>query len=127
MEYWEIDIWKFNEFNFLNEEVEEFISKWSQNLVNVRSPSYLKQNIFEYCALDIDRLYIPFFIWTGDVLLVWVKYMYMVKYIHVCIMFLMHDKLTMHKKWNFLLKISSVNVTKSAGKCGFGHIYWRNP
>ena len=24
-------------------------------------------------------------------------------------------------------KISSVNVTKSAGNCGFGHIYWRNP
>ena len=21
----------------------------------------------------------------------------------------------------------SVNVTKSAGNCGFGHIYWRNP
>ena len=27
----------------------------------------------------------------GDVLLVWVKYM--VKYINICIMFLMHDKL----------------------------------
>ena len=25
------------------------------------------------------------------------------------------------------LRISSVNVTKSAGNCGFGHIYWRNP
>ena len=36
-EYWEKDIWKVNEFNFLNEEVEEFISSWSQNLVNVRS------------------------------------------------------------------------------------------
>ena len=29
------------------------------------------------------------------------------------------------KKWSFLLKISSVNVAKSA--YGFGHIYWRNP
>ena len=27
MEYWEMDIWKVNEFNFLNEEVEEFISR----------------------------------------------------------------------------------------------------
>ena len=43
MEYWEMDIWKVNEFNFLNEEVEEFTTRWSQNLVNVRSPSYLKQ------------------------------------------------------------------------------------
>ena len=33
---------------------------------------------------------------------------------------------TLHKKRSFLLRISLVNVTKSAGKCGFGHIYWRN-
>ena len=31
------------------------------------------------------------------------------------------------KKWNFPLRISSVNVTKSAGNSGFGHIYWINP
>ena len=30
------------------------------------------------------------------------------------------------KKWSFPLRISSVNVTKSAVSCGFGHIYWRN-
>ena len=30
------------------------------------------------------------------------------------------------KKCIFPLRISSVNVTKSAGKCGFSHIYWRN-
>ena len=41
---------------------------------------------------------------------------------------------TLHKKWSFLLRISSVNVTKSLGilvkllgNCGFGHIYWKNP
>ena len=44
-----IDFWKVNEFNFLKEEVEEITSWWSQNLVNVRSPSYLKQKSFEYC------------------------------------------------------------------------------
>ena len=27
------------------------------------------------------------------------------------------------KKWSFPLRISSENVTKSAGNCGFGHIY----
>ena len=32
-------------------------------------------------------------------------------------------ELLLHKKWSFLLKISSVNVTKPAGNCGFGHIY----
>ena len=30
------------------------------------------------------------------------------------------------QKWSFPLRISSVSVTKSAGNCGFGHIYWRN-
>ena len=32
MEYWEIDIWKINEFNFLNEEVEEFTVSKSKNM-----------------------------------------------------------------------------------------------
>ena len=31
------------------------------------------------------------------------------------------------QKLSFLLRISSVNVTKSVVSCGFGHIYWRNP
>ena len=31
------------------------------------------------------------------------------------------------KKWSFPLRISSANVTKSAGSCRFGQIYWRNP
>ena len=43
MEYREMDIWKVNEFKFLNEEVQEFTNRWSQNLVNASSPSYLKQ------------------------------------------------------------------------------------
>ena len=43
MEYWYMDIWKVIKFNFLNEEVEEFTSRLSQNLVNIRNPSYLKQ------------------------------------------------------------------------------------
>ena len=35
-----MDIWKVNEFSFLNEEVEEFTNRWSQNLVNIRTRSY---------------------------------------------------------------------------------------
>ena len=35
--------------------------------------------------------------------------------------------LAFHRKWIFPLRASSVNVTKSAENCGFGHIYWRNP
>ena len=44
-----MDIWKVNEFNFLNEEVQEFTSKWSQNLVDVKSPRKKKKKAFEYC------------------------------------------------------------------------------
>ena len=36
------------------------------------------------------------------------------------------NKQILNKKWNFPLRISSVNVTKSAVSCGFDHIYWRN-
>ena len=32
-----------------------------------------------------------------------------------------------HKKWSFPSRISSANVTKSAGNWGFGHTYWGNP
>ena len=64
MKYWEVDNEKVNEFNFLNKEVEEFMSRWTQSLVNVRSTSYLKQRSFEFCLWDINRLYIQFFIWT---------------------------------------------------------------
>ena len=35
--------------------------------------------------------------------------------------------LSLYIKWSFPLRISSVNGTKSAVSCGFGHIYWRNP
>ena len=35
--------------------------------------------------------------------------------------------MALHKKWSFLLRISSVNVTKSTVSFGFGHIYRRNP
>ena len=29
--------------------------------------------------------------------------------------------------WSFQFRISSVNVTKSAVSCSYGHIYWKNP
>ena len=46
--------WKINEFNFLNEKVEEFTSTWSQNLVNVRNPSNLKQYIYIFKKVTVD-------------------------------------------------------------------------
>ena len=35
------------------------------------------------------------------------------------------DQNSLRKKWCFPLRVSSVNVTKSAVSCGFGHIYWK--
>ena len=34
---------------------------------------------------------------------------------------------SLNRNWSFPLRISSVNMTKSAVNCGFGHVYWRNP
>ena len=60
MNYWEMGIWKANEFNFLNKNAEKFTSRQIQNMVSVRSPSDLKQKTFEYCLWGISRLYIQF-------------------------------------------------------------------
>ena len=35
--------------------------------------------------------------------------------------------LTLHKKWSFPLRVSSVNGTKLVISSEFGYIYWRNP
>ena len=42
------NIEKGNEFSFLNEKVEEFTSKWSQSLVNLKNSVYLKQKALKY-------------------------------------------------------------------------------
>ena len=39
----------------------------------------------------------------------------------------LHTSNPLHKKWSFLLKVSSVRVTKSTGNCGFSNFYWINP
>ena len=41
-----INIEKVSEFNLLKKLVKEFMSSWSQSLVNARGPNYLKQKIF---------------------------------------------------------------------------------
>ena len=58
MEYYEIDIWKANEFNFLNEEVEEFTS--SQNFLNL-IPGYFYYNynfFYSYQKKFFCKLYL---------------------------------------------------------------------
>ena len=46
---------------------------------------------------------------------------------HICVINYSLSRNNVHcTKWSFPLRISSVNVTKSTGNCGFGHIYRRN-
>ena len=53
---------KVNELEILNEKVYQLMGRYSQILVNVRNPSYLKPKTFEYCLLGVNRLYIQFFV-----------------------------------------------------------------
>ena len=46
---------------------------------------------------------------------------------HASMMVLFCKNIHCTKNKNFPLRNSSVNVTKSAGDFGFGHIYWKNP
>ena len=47
--------------------------------------------------------------------------------VYMTLLFLWSGVYPLPKQWSFSLQISSVNMTTSAGNCGFGHIYWRNP
>ena len=39
---------------------------------------------------------------------------------------LIFRKEALHKKWSFLIWVFWVDLRKSAGDCGFSHIYWKN-
>ena len=61
----DMDIWKVNKFNILNEEVEKISSRWSPYLVNARSPSYLKHKTFVYCLWCVDYIF-SFSFWHDE-------------------------------------------------------------
>ena len=46
---WNIEKWIMRKLMSLIFERKKFMSRWSQSLVNVRSPSYLKQKTFDDC------------------------------------------------------------------------------
>ena len=59
-----------------------------------------------------------FFTWRAFTLyrgITWKMYKDIRKWMNLC-----HSYITLHKKWSFPLRISSVNVTKTTGNCGFG-------
>ena len=46
---WNIEKWIMRKLMSLIFERKKFMSRWRQSLVNVRSPSYLKQKTFDDC------------------------------------------------------------------------------
>ena len=50
-----------------------------------------------------------------------------VNLLHATGLFLHSLKTNTAQKIKFSIEDPSVNMTKCAGNCGFGHIYWRNP
>ena len=58
---------------------------------------------------------------------IWVSWKLCTLWSIVSIFFQLNFAISLHKKFTFPLRISSVNMTKSAGNCRFGYIYWRNP
>ena len=58
---------------------------------------------------------------------IWVSWKLCTLWSIVSIFFQLNFAISLHKKFTFPLRISSVNMTKSGGNCRFGYIYWRNP
>ena len=65
-----MNIEKSNEFNFIKKKVEEITNRWSQSLVNAKSPCYLKQKIFDFVYETQPDYILSFSFKHGDVLLV---------------------------------------------------------
>ena len=54
--------WRYFIYGVMKRKIQPLTSRLSQNLVNIRSSSYLKQKTFEYCLWAINSIYIQFFI-----------------------------------------------------------------
>ena len=78
------------------------------------SKVHLTENVYPLVILKIQK----FGRLKGNFILFMLKFYW--KYLFL---FWVISAYTLHKKWSFPLRISSVNVTKSEGNCGFGHIY----
>ena len=78
-------------------------------------------------SLEIDLRYYNYVMVVKRLLRIWIcspkKILMTLMWTH----FMKFNYITLHKKWSFPLRIFSVNETKSAGICGFGHVCLRNP
>ena len=114
------------------------ITHWCIRIINLVSKNLLTQSLFCYFARGVFAtllrpccrtvwLYLIFN--KGEInhqhdLVVSIPWCYWWRLVYFAVTFSPYG---IAKKWNFSLRISLVNVTKSIENFGFGTIYWRNP
>ena len=100
------------------------VISWANSSQNLSGCSMLFWNVCWYRQREHDKITVfDFLLWTS--LIIFLKFCKNFFW-NILLKWSILD-ITMHKKWSFPLRISSVNVTKSAVSCRFGHIYCRNP
>ena len=107
------------------------IAKFRRRQKKVFAIFYMNSCAFPHIFYEFSKLkyMLNLFLWNSlqqsDAKIKWPKALMdlMVTRRHVSFI---HKYKTLHKKWNFPLRVSSVNVRKSLVSCEFGQIYWRN-
>ena len=119
-------------FRCLNERSSNFSNQSSEpfNLLFRVTKIYNKLLCEDSRAINCYSLHQQNHCIKGEIIkLIQISSIYSMKLNNILVLapFILSDVATLHKKWSFSLRISSVNVTKYAGSCGFCHILWRNP
>ena len=107
------------------------IAKFRRRQKKVFAIFYMNSCAFPHIFYEFSKLKykLNLFLWNSlqqsDAKIKWPKALMdlMVTRRHVSFI---HKYKTLHKKWNFPLRVPSVNVRKSLVSCEFGQIYWRN-
>ena len=104
-------MWSNDTFFCLNTKPEEEIQLWKKSKKNLQTASDFPTDYHLYLVLwNLVVCYVNFVnfhLWN--------------------VKFFMLNKLMLHRKRSFSLRISAVNVTKPAVFYGFGHNNWRTP
>ena len=109
-----------NVMKYSEKSIESFVTVWhmfckgslKRSSLPVWNPNHFL-NLYFWSAVKLDVYFNFIQVKCHEMNCIWVLHQNIV--------------IKLHKKWSFPLRISSVNVTKSSGNCGFGHICWRNP
>ena len=107
------------------------IAKFRRRQKKVFAIFYMNSCAFQHIFYEFAKLkyILNLFLWNSlqqsDAKIKWPKALMDLMVTRRHVSFIHKDK-TLHKKWNFSLRVPSVNVCKSLVSCEFGYIYWRN-